>query len=75
MAALRKTNRNDWTALQVQLARDRGATVAEVAGRLGCSARYIYKLSNWQKQGYWIKLFFLSIIGFVEQFLLQKFSG
>lgn len=46
VAALRKMARNDWQALRVQLERDRGATVAEVAGDLGCTTRNIYKLSR-----------------------------
>ena len=46
VAAMRKTNRNDWTALQVQLARQGGVKVAEVAELVGCSARNIYKLSR-----------------------------
>lgn len=46
VAAVRKRGRNDWTALQVQLARQGGAKVAEVAGQLGCTTRNIYKLSK-----------------------------
>ena len=46
VAAWRKTNRTNWQALQAQLARDRGATVAEVAGELGCSRRYVFQLSK-----------------------------
>lgn len=45
VAAIRKRTRNDWEALRVQLARQ-GSTVAEVAGDLGCSARFVYKLSK-----------------------------
>lgn len=46
VAAIRKRGRTNWTALRVQLERDRGAKVAEVAGELGCSTRQIYKLSR-----------------------------
>ena len=46
VAAIRKKGRANWQALQAQLARDRGGTVAEVAGELGCSRRYIFQLSK-----------------------------
>ena len=37
---------NDWTALQVQLARLRGNKVQQLAGELGCSDRSIFRLSK-----------------------------
>ena len=46
VSAIRKASRNDWQALRVQLARQGGAKVAEVAEILGCSARFVYKLSK-----------------------------
>ena len=46
VAAIRKRGRNDWQALRAQLARASGDTVADVAGELACSTRFIYKLSK-----------------------------
>ena len=46
VAAIRKRGRTDWTALQVQLARASGVKVAEVAGELDCSRRYVFQLSR-----------------------------
>ena len=46
MAAMRKRNRNNWLALQVQLFRQGGGKVAEVAEQFGCSTRNIFKLSR-----------------------------
>ena len=46
VAAIRKRGRNDFKALGVQLARASGVKVAEVAGELNCSTRFIYKLSK-----------------------------
>ena len=46
VAAIRKRGRNDWQALRAQLARASGGTVAEVAGELDCTSRFIYKLSK-----------------------------
>ena len=46
VAAMRKRNRNNWLALQVQLFRQGGGKVAEVAEQFGCSTRNIFKLSR-----------------------------
>ena len=46
VASMRKRNRNNWQALQVQLIRQGGGKVAEVAEQFGCTTRNIYKLSK-----------------------------
>ena len=46
VAAIRKRARADWTALQVQLRRDRGGTLAQIAEELGCTVRTISNLSK-----------------------------
>ena len=46
VAAIRKRARADWTALQVQLRRDRGGTLAQIAEEFGCTVRTISNLSK-----------------------------
>ena len=43
---MRKRKRNNWLALQVQLFRQGGGKVAEVAEQFGCSTRNTFKLSR-----------------------------
>ena len=46
VAAVRKRSRTDWMGLHVQLMRWQGRKVAQIAGRLDCSERSVFRLSK-----------------------------